>query len=64
MKSQTASVAFAALIAHAAAAPTTISASAFAGSATADVYPPSGSELDLSRLVFGCCVANIAFSLG
>jgi hypothetical protein len=48
MKSQTTSVArsagFLALIAHVAAAPTTISASVFAGSATADVYPPSGSK--------------------
>jgi len=38
------SAAFAALLAHAGAAPTTLQASAFAGSATADVYPPSGSK--------------------
>jgi hypothetical protein len=63
MKSQTASAAIAALIAHAAAAPTTISASAFVGSATADVYPPSGSMLgdeDGGRYRG----ANLDFSLG
>jgi hypothetical protein len=38
------SAAFLTLVAHAAAAPTTIQASGFAGSATADLYPPSGSE--------------------
>jgi hypothetical protein len=53
MKTQTASVAraasFFALLAHAAAAPTTVSASAFAGSQTADIYPPSGSKSGLAR---------------
>jgi Uma2 family endonuclease len=48
MKSQNHSVARAAslfaLIARAVAAPTTVQASGFAGSATADLYPPSGSK--------------------